>query len=39
MSSIQSLDFWTALQQFRKETDLTDFNEDVFLNLRNKRIG
>jgi len=30
-------DFWTALQQFRCNTDLSEFSEDTFINLRDER--
>ncbi len=31
--------FWTALQQFRQQTDLSEFSEDVFVDIRDKSIG
>jgi len=31
--------FWTALQQFRQQTDLSEFSEDVFVDVRDKSIG
>jgi len=31
--------FWIALQQFRQQTDLNEFSEDVFVDVRDKSIG
>jgi antitoxin (DNA-binding transcriptional repressor) of toxin-antitoxin stability system len=30
-------DFWEALQTFRNQEDLSDFEEDVFRNVRDRR--
>ncbi len=39
VSALPPTDFWEALQQFRQETDLSEFAEDVFANVRDKRVG
>lgn len=38
-NSDSSLGFWEALQQFRQENDLSDFEEDIFSQVRDKSIG
>jgi len=39
VSALPPTDFWEALQQFRQETDLSEFAEDVFANVRDERVG
>ena len=31
--------FWAALQQFRQQTDLNEFSEDIFVDVRDKSVG
>jgi len=39
VTALLPTDFWEALQQFRQETDLSEFAEDVFANVRDKSVG
>jgi len=36
ITHLSPTDFWKALQQFRQETDLNEFSEDIFANVRDK---
>jgi hypothetical protein len=38
-AEIPTSDFWTALQQFRCNTDLSEFSEDTLANLRDNRLS